>query len=202
MIIATRKGITMKRSLLGLVAGAAVLLSGCVVTSVYPFYTERDLVFETALLGDWVDLKGDADDAFCLIEKLGDTGYRATYFGRNETNSIDAHLFRLNGQLFLDTCPTNRSLDQLPVHQLQKVQWTDTVFQMESVNYDWLSKLLEQNPKALRHLTVTDKDGDRESKRIVLTADTAELQQFLLEHLGNTNAWNEPSAIKIRTVAD
>lgn len=193
----------MKQLLLGVVAGATILLTGCLVTSVYPYYTDQDLVFETALLGDWVAAKAEvSNDEFCRIEKLGDFGYRMTYFGRKETNSCDARLFRLDGQLFLDTCPTNRSLDELPVHQLQKVQWSDTALEMASLNYDWLTKLLEQHPKTLRHLTLRDTEGAHESKRIVLTADTVELQQFVLRHLNNTNAWNAPSAIKLRMVAN
>lgn len=192
----------MKRPLLSLVAGVAIVLTGCVVTSVYPYYTDRDIIFEAALLGDWVDAEADIpDNEFCRIEKFGDSGYRLTYFGRNETNSCEGRLFRLNGQLFLDTCPTNRALDELPVHQLQKVRRTDAILETVSLNYDWLTKLLEKNPKALRHIVVTDKNGDREDNRIVLTADTADLQKFVLKHLNNTNAWNEPSALKICPVA-
>jgi hypothetical protein len=31
----------------------ALLLAGCVASSVYPFYTSRDAVFEPSLLGQW-----------------------------------------------------------------------------------------------------------------------------------------------------
>jgi hypothetical protein len=189
----------MKQLLLGLVAGATILLTGCVVMSVYPFYTQRDLVFETKLLGDWVTLDADdADAEFCRIEKFGETGYRATCFGRNETNSVDAHLFRLHGQLFLDTCPTNRSFDALPVHQLQKVRCAEGLLETVSLNYNWLAEQLQKTPDALRHIVVLDKNNGRENRRIVLTANTAELQQFVLQHLNNPNAWNEPSTCKVR----
>jgi hypothetical protein len=43
---------TMKRIIFRCLIPVAALLAGCVVTSVYPFYTQKDLVFEPALVGD------------------------------------------------------------------------------------------------------------------------------------------------------
>jgi hypothetical protein len=185
--------------LIAAVLALLLLVTGCVVTSVYPYYTDKDVVFETKLLGDWTDAKDSGNtNEFCRIEKFGDSGYLATNMGDGETNSTECHLFRLKNQLFLDTCATNRTVEQIPVHQLQKVQRTASTFETTSLNYDWLAKLLEKNPKAIRHIVVTDKNDNRDDKRIVLTADTTELQKFVLKHLNDTNAWSEPSAMKIR----
>src|SRR5438445_2919029 len=87
---------------------ATLLLTGCVVTSVYPFYTEKDLVFDAALLGDWVSADDEAKPGeFMRIEKFGGQGYRVTAFTADATNSVDFHLFRLGKNLLLDSCPTN-----------------------------------------------------------------------------------------------
>ena len=47
----------MKMKILRLVAAVAVLsmLAGCVVLSVYPFYTPGDLIFDPGLTGRWVN---------------------------------------------------------------------------------------------------------------------------------------------------
>jgi hypothetical protein len=67
---------------------------------------------------------------------------------------------------------------------------------MVGLDYDWLEKLLEKNPKAIRHHIIED-HGDG---RLVLTADTAELQRFVVKHLKTEGAWGEP-ALKLQPAA-
>ena len=57
-------------------AAALVLLSGCIVTSVCPFYTEKDTVFESALVGDWVRELKDSPAEVWKFEPLGSGAYR------------------------------------------------------------------------------------------------------------------------------
>jgi hypothetical protein len=176
-----------------------LLVTGCVVTSVYPFYTGKDVVFDQTLLGDWVDaVKTNEPNEFIRVERLGEKGYLVTAFTGSETNSSEAYLFRLKRQLFLDVFPTNRSLEYLPVHQVSKVTSLTPKLESMDLNYDWMAKLAEQKPDAIRHLVLPDKPGDTQGGRIVLTADTQELQRFLLKYVDNTNAWKEPSALKHR----
>ena len=171
---------------------AGLILTGCVVTSVYPFYTKHDLTFEPALLGDWVESGKTADDGLLRVEKLGEQSYLITPHGKDSTNSAVAHLFRLKRQLFLDTCATNHSLDHIPVHQVEKIIQLQPELVTASLKYKWLEEQLKKNPRAIRHITIRDGDPDDDHERIVLTADTAELQKFILNHLHNTNAWAEP----------
>lgn len=183
----------MKKNLIPIIGLVAVLLAGCVVTSVYPYYKEKDLVFEPSLLGDWVSADNkDKPGEFFRVEKLEENAYRATAFTADQTNSFILHLFRLNQQLFLDTCPTNYSLDHLPVHQISKVMRLQPVIETADLEYKWLVELLKKNPKAIRHVIVNYQAGEKGEERIVLTADTAELQKFILKHLNNTNAWRSP----------
>ena len=179
----------------------AVMLffTSCVVTSIYPYYTDKDLVSDPAMLGDWMDA-GQTNDTseYVRIERTGEKDYRATGFGTGETNSSDVHLFRLNNQLFVDVCSTNRSLDFVPVHQVSKVIQIGPALETANLNYDWLAKLLEKNPKAVRHMLLREKTGDEQGGRVVLTADTKELQRFILKYVNNTNAWEEPTQWKHR----
>ena len=186
------------RIIAGVTALFAVILflTSCVVTSIYPYYTDKDLVFDPAVLGKWVEAGAtNASTEYVRIEQTGEKSYRATAFGTDGTNSIEAHLFRLHQQLYLDSFSTNRSLDYVPVHQVSKVTQTGPVLETADLNYDWLKKLLEKNPKAIRHMVLRD-PGEEKGGRIVLTADTQELQRFIIKYVNNTNAWEEPSQLK------
>jgi hypothetical protein len=62
---------------------------------------------------------------------------------------------------------------------------------MAAMDYDWLAKLLEKDPAAVRHHLVST-DDEAKNAQIVLTADTPELQKFVLRHLNTQEAWNDP----------
>ncbi len=174
-------------------------LVSCVVTSIYPYYTDKDLVSDPALVGEWVEAGAtNQPPEYVQIESLGEKSYWATIFGEHETNSMEVHLFRLKEQLFLDSFPTNRSLDFVPVHQVSKVTQIGPVLETANLNYDWLAKLVEHHPKAIRHMVLREKAGDEQGGRIILTADTKELQRFILKYVNNTNAWKEPTQWKHR----
>lgn len=88
---------------------------------------------------------------------------------------MDAHLFRLKDQLFLDLFTPNGPEDILPPpilsHLLLRVFQLKPTLRMAAMDYEWLGKLLEKNPDAVRHhLVVTDEDA--KNTQIVLTADT------------------------------
>jgi hypothetical protein len=174
-----------------------LFLAGCIVTSIYPYYTDKDLVLDPAVLGKWVE-KGKTNETseYVKFEPMGTNGYWATVFGTDETNSFEVHLFRLKTQMFVDSFPTNRSLDFVPVHQVSKVTQISPVLETANLNYDWLDTLLKKHPKAIRHMVLREKSGDESGGRIILTADTQELQRFILKYINNTNAWKEPTQLK------
>jgi len=177
--------------------GLALALTGCIVTSVYPFYFEEDVAFEPALLGDWT--KGQAPrEEHWKFERAGETAYLLTYTtGSDKSSVMQARLFKLRGQSFLDLFASERSDDGLfptiPSHLLLRVLQTGPTLSMNALNYDWLGKLLEKNPKAIRHHVV---EVGRD-KRLVLTADTAELQRFLVKHLKTQAAWKDDSELQL-----
>jgi hypothetical protein len=184
----------------GALFAVMLFLAGCVVTSIYPYYTDKDLVFDPVLIGNWVDAgKTNETSEYLRFEQVGEKGYRATFFGTDETNSIDVFLFRLKQQLFVDSFPTNRSLDFVPVHQVSKVTQIGPIVETANLNYDWLTKLLEKNPKAIRHMLLRENTGEEQGGRVVLTAETKELQRFILKYVNNTNAWKEPTQWKRRS---
>jgi len=175
-------------------AGLALALAGCVVSSVYPFYFEKDVVFAPALLGDWTTAK-----EHWKFERQGEKAYRITYTECEKSSVMQAHLFQLRGQKFLDILgPEPGDYGRIPAtpsHVLLRVVQTSPTLELVPLDYDWLGGLLEKHPKAIRH-HIVHAGGD---KRLVLTADTAELQRFVVKHLKTEAAWTWNESLELKS---
>src|SRR6202040_1424823 len=99
--------------------------------------------------------------------------------------------FTLRGRLFLTLCPGERPDNSLPLHYLLTVARREPALEMNMLDYDWLKKLIEKHPKAIRHIVVPKKLGEDGEGDLVLTADTAELQKFILMHEKTEGAFGE-----------
>jgi hypothetical protein len=182
------------------VATLAIFLGGCVVQSVYPFFTAKDVVFDAALLGTWSE-NGAADDKESwTIQKLGDKAYRSIFLKTTiaESNRFETHLFQLKEQRFLDLCATERLEGHLPLHYVFKVEQIQPTLKVSVISDDWLKKLLEKNPQAVRHLRVPKQPDATNRYDVILTGDTKELQELLLKYSNDTNAFGEPIEWKRR----
>src|SRR5262245_41763896 len=90
----------MKKKIATLItAVVAAALTGCILTSVYPFYTDKDLVFDQALLGKW---SKPADGETWQFDKEGTNAYRLSVISGGKTNVIQAHLLKLEDARYLD----------------------------------------------------------------------------------------------------
>ncbi len=180
-----------------LLAGVAAVLTGCIVTSVYPFYAERDLTYDPALVGHWT--KEQEPSEHWKFEAQGTNAYRLTYETSNQTNLMQAHLFTLRGQLFLDLFPEDVNVDMMPPpipsHLLLRVEQLSPTLRMAPLDHAWLLNALETNPKSVRHELL--RAGTKpEDIRVVLTAETAGLQDFLINHLQTEDAWKNDFELK------
>lgn len=188
----------MKIKFLKFPAAGAILsvLAGCIVLSVYPFYTPKDLIFDPGLTGRWV--KAASTNEFWQFADTGGKFYMLTTADNQDTNGFEAHLFRLKQYHFLDLLTTNRGEFQMPVHLISKVTRTDTNLSLQFLDYGWLTGLLETNPAVLRHIIVPEKPDDTNSGNMLyLTAETKDLQKFLLKHAEDPNAFNSNSAVEL-----
>jgi hypothetical protein len=190
----------MKRTILITAGLALTLVTGCVVTSVYPFYLEKDVVFEPALLGSW-QKAGQPDEHWTFASDKAN-GYLVTCVSKDTTNVLQGHAFKLHGEKFLDLSTAQWKEDiqpePVPSHLLVRVGQIAPSLKMANLNYDWLRELVARNPKAIRHIVI--KTGDRpEDGRVVLTADTAELQRFVTKHLKTKGAWDDSLELQTAT---
>ncbi|HEX3626629.1 MAG TPA: hypothetical protein VH280_14535 [Verrucomicrobiae bacterium] len=191
----------MMAKILKLVAAAAALslLAGCVVFSVYPFYMPKDLVFDSSVTGHWMESK--SPNVSWQFDDVGGKYYLLTVMDTERTNGFEAKLFQLKNYRFLDLLTTNRDpfrSYEMPVHLICKVAHNgETNLSLHFLDYGWLSDLLSTNPSALRHVIVPDEAGDTTNHMVYLTAETKELQKFLLKHVDDTNAFSSDSAVEL-----
>jgi hypothetical protein len=182
------------KTTLKIAAGLALMafLAGCVVTSVYPFYADKDVVFDPLLLGAWAETgsTNSANEQW-RFEKADGQAYKFTIQETEKRTEFDAHLFNLKGILFLDLYPRERPDYSLPPHYLLKVARIAPALEVSVLDYDWLTKLIEDHPNAVRHVVVPKKLGESGGGEIVLTADTKELQTFILKHLKTEGAFGK-----------
>jgi hypothetical protein len=182
----------MRKHLL-LMVGAVALICSC-VPSVNPFYTEKDVVTDPRLVGEWLEADNKDNPSDWTFETTETNSYKLTVMeGKDKKGEFDAHLFRLKQEYFLDLIPTSCDYAtnqaglvgaaMIPGHLLVRVSQFEPTLHLALCDPDWLKKYLQANPKAIAHRT--DEDF------IVLTADTADLQKFVMKHLGKGELFSD-----------
>jgi hypothetical protein len=168
----------------------AFTLAGC-VPSWNPFYKEKDLRFDPALIGHWRPVKPEENSKEnWAFARAGDQLYRLTQTDEEGRKAeFDARLFKLKEHLFLDLYLVKVEGDEmklnalascslLPAHLLLRVEQIEPALKIAVLNPDWMQEHLKQHPDALPHRKLNDGN-------IVLAAGTDDLQKFLLAHLND-----------------
>jgi hypothetical protein len=175
-----------------LLISACIALTGCVVTSVYPFYKKGDLAFEQALLGDWAKVSDGGERWKFQPDETN--SYRVTYTSGGNSSVMNGHYFKLGEQGFLDLVAAEIKEDiqppPIPAHHLLRIYQLTPTLKLGSLKYGWLSDFLSKSPETLRHMLIPDGDNSDKS-RLVLTAEPEDLQQFVAMHLDDAEAWEE-----------
>ncbi len=177
----------------------ASILAGCVVVSVCPYYSRENLVSEPALLGSWVNPSNT--DEIWTFEPSRALAYRFTLIESSKATVMEAHTFKLQGQLFLDIFSLEQDFHVIPAHYLLKVSQVTPTLRLYELNDAWLKELFAKDPSVLRHHFV--QSGDKPADlRLILTGDTPELQKFIIEHLSTELAWKEAFELNRYSISD
>lgn len=177
--------------------GVLILSTGC-IPSLHPLYTEEDLVFEPGLIGQWTE---DDSKEIWVFSKVNSDEYKLVHTDKDGIHgTFSAHLLKIKGNMFLDLFPEINGSSKkensfykfhfYPVHTFLYVKQIEPTLQMCFPNPEWIEKLIEENPKAIRHEVVED-------DVIILTAGTKELQAFWLKHFETKEAFcDDPTNMK------
>jgi len=168
----------------------AMCFQGCIVVSIYPFYKEADITYNKSLEGDWVDQ--DRNNWRIHKNPLKPNSYElhATKNGREAT--LLCHLFKLNGELYMDMTPISDNTEEIlvfdlhmiPAHSIAKVtELTDQAVNIKWFNEERLRTMFTENRIKISHELIMDQDSKSKDDGIyLLTASTDELQKFVTKY--------------------
>jgi len=180
--------------MLGLtLAAGLLLLAGCVVTSVYPYFTAKDVLVDELLAGKWSERdEADEPDKYWQFSGTNGQAYMLVVREAEESTEYRAHLFKLGAKRFIDAQPTARESDFIPPHYLLQVHKLEAnTLQLSVLSYKWMEELVEHKPSVIEHVWVDRDESKGDNGRLVLTADTATLQKFVRKYAPDTNAFAE-----------
>jgi hypothetical protein len=167
------------------VLGIASALTAC-APSLHPFFTDKDVVFNEALLGVWIDDSGGT----CKFTKSGDNHYELLVMDEKPAR-FEARLIELGGATFLDLYPKPLGEDVslypanvVLAHSLARVTIGKDSIAIAIMDGDWLKRLSDRNQLDVKHERIN-------GEMILLTASTPELQAFALKHANNKEAFGE-----------
>lgn len=169
-----------------------VLLTSC-TPSLHPLFTDKDVVFEPALLGKWIFEDDEHNKTEWTFTRAGDSAYALVHVEDGDPGRFEARLLRLGQYLFLDIYPEEPALDNgfyklhlIRAHTFARVTLEDDVLAISMMDQEWLEKAIEGKELSIGHERLNNGG-------IMLTAATAELQQFVLKVVQNPEAFPEPS---------
>jgi hypothetical protein len=169
------------------------LLVSCVTYSIHPLYDDETAIFEPTLIGTWIDPAASQNPAKIVFTKGDGSAYIATYFDPDDhpavTNLFDAHVVKFSGRLFLDAVQTGVRVSgqdapaeyTIASHLIARVSIDEDKLHLDFLDDSWLRDGFATGKVTLPHEVV---DGD-----VVLTASTADLQNFVSEHANDDEAF-------------
>lgn len=169
----------MRTKLGGWALVALTLLAGC-IPSLNPMYTDQQLIFDTNVLGVWVQSNSQNQWEFT---KRDATSYRLVYTDQDgQQGRFIARLADVDGTRFLDLFPEETEFDAsgfykfhlVPIHTIYLVKQTEPQLELAAIDYKWLDKYLTDHPDAVQFATFNG--------RKMLTAPTSDVQAFVLKH--------------------
>ena len=178
----------MKKLIVISILALAALLPSC-IPSLHPLYSEDKLVFREEILGEWKN--GRETWAFTR----GDGQYYQLVFSdEDEQAEFKVHLVKLGDHYFFDfyniknRCSDDDGLAIAPLlatHSFAKVVLDKDDMKLYFFDIEWLEKLFEQRKIRIKHEVM-------EEDIIVLTAPTADLQEFVRKYAEEEKAFMSP----------
>ena len=186
----------MKKAINSFIILTMLAMSSCLVSSLHPFYKSKDKIFNSAMVGTWID----GDSCIWAIEtnmvsegfmkpEYSDSTYRITYYeDEGMIGLFTGTLFQLKGNHYVDFYPDPdeehcnsdfTSMHHFPTHTLARISLGSDSIMLYWYGEEWLSDLLEQNRIRIKHETV---EISPDYPRHVLTAPTDELQKFITKY--------------------
>jgi len=164
-------------------------ISGC-TPSLFPLFTEEDLVFDPALLGKW--LEGDTRLTFVRSGNRYSLYWTEKNFSTKKWVSyeFEAHLVQLGSHRFLDFYPEELEFEDtfygghfLRLHTFYRVSLEGNTLRLVGLDPEWMEDMIDQGKLQIDH--VRDSRGE-----VLLTAPTKDLQKLVSKYADDPKAFN------------
>lgn len=182
------------------IAGLIILticFTGC-LTTLYPFFTEKDVVFKPELIGNWAYTKQAEKGAILFetinqtrsselytgIRKIADKGYLVTWKDSNDKPTSQKFVFlaKIGKYFYLDFYPAEmenkNDVDKIFKEQFTKLHSCYRIdlsnpnsFTLKRLNGDFVNELIDKKQIRMSY----EKTGKK-----IITATTGELQEYLV----------------------
>jgi hypothetical protein len=195
-----------------LIIGFLALLAASCIPSLFPLYTEKDLVTDDRLTGTW-----DAgDDGIWIIERLDfkpntnplnpdwtspaeQKSYRLKVMEQHEGDTLSAefvmHMLVLGGRYYLNYFPSEYTLDHeflswfmIEANNFSRVTVSQDSLVLNFFNPSYLRTLIDQNRIRIAHI--------RHDNGILITAPTRDLQKFMVKYGNEKDFLLSPDILK------
>ena len=184
----------------------AAVIGGC-VPSLHPLYTDKDVVFDDALLGKWESDASNDPNWVWQFDKGTNNSYDLTLTDKEGKGKFIVYLVRLDKMQFLDLYPSDPetlktcilwNMHVIPAHTFIKVEQTKPAFKIRFMEPDTVGEMLIKDPNLVKH-EIIEHDG---TKGVVLTASTEDLQRFIKAHANDKDFFGEIGELKRVVVTD
>jgi hypothetical protein len=181
----------MKHLVLTALCSILTLTAGC-LPSLYPLYTETDLIFDPQLVGLWQE---EEDEMLWIFESKDQKTYGLTIIDDEEKSSFDAHLLILGDRTYLDLYPQDLSVESafyaahfVKTHTFYRIVLSENSFEIASIDVDFLKRLMEERQLPLEIFNL-------EENACLAISPTPELQNLILEFRDFPGFWETPSVM-------
>jgi len=158
----------------------AVVLGGCVQPSLHPLFTQDQVFYDPNLSGVWKAADSNETWHFSRFEDAN--GYKLVITQKDgKQGTFAAGLGKLENTLLLDVFPVESGESGidfykehlLGTHSFIMVQQMDPTLKIAIVDSGKVDKIIKADPNVVRNEKMDDK--------IILTAETEELQRFVIK---------------------
>jgi hypothetical protein len=200
-----------------IIIGVLALLAGSCIPSLFPLYTEKDLIEDDRVVGTW----DGGENGIWIIEKLehhpdasflepdwteadedSDTRnihYRLTVREFHEGDTLEVrfimHLLVLDGKMYANYFPDEYELhhDFLSWHMIEannfsRIELGTDFMSLRFFDPSYLEQLIDQNRIKISHV--------RHDSGILITARTRELQKFVIKYSDEEDCLLGPDVFK------
>jgi hypothetical protein len=201
--------IDMRKTFIIAIAIVAMCIQGCIVKSVHPFFKEQDVVYRKDFEGTWLD----KDSNLWRIHRnpFKQNSYELHCSKNGREAALLAHLFSLNGSLYLDVMPVSDNTEELlifdlhmvPTHSIAKVNLrNNNAIDIQWFDEEWLREMFTQNKIRISHEMIMDTNPkSKEDGMYLLTASTDELQKFIGKYGDSQEAYSDDVKVELTRTA-